>query len=248
MRDQTNGTLWCWGNNANGELGDGTTTDRTTPVQVGTESDWIWVGAGTSHTCAIQNRGTLWCWGDNAQGELGDGTTTQQLTPEQVGIGTKWWSVDLGRSYTCAIVGTSPGLAGQISCWGQNDDGQLGSGTTGRDVKRPNPVAGGVASWIDVSAALDHTCAISSADALYCWGHERDGDVGDRQITGVVSTPAQVAYQQGDPWLEVTATDDRTCAAKAFMLCFGNDSHGQLGDGSPMPFRQMPAPVIIIPS
>ena len=99
---RTNGTLWAWGNNFYGQLGDGTTTGRTTPVQVGTETNWKAVDTGTSHTVATRTNGTLWAWGGNADGQLGDGTTTARLSPIQIGTNTDWVVLSAGGQHTIA--------------------------------------------------------------------------------------------------------------------------------------------------
>ena len=93
---KTDGTLWAWGSTT-GQLGDGTTTDRSSPVQVGTATNWASVAAGNDHTVAVKTDGTLWAWGDNDSGQLGDGTTTNRSSPVQVGTATNWASVDRRR-------------------------------------------------------------------------------------------------------------------------------------------------------
>ncbi|RMD66280.1 hypothetical protein D6833_01680, partial [Candidatus Parcubacteria bacterium] len=121
---QNNGTLWCWGTNTFGQLGDGTTTYRTSPTQV-QGTGWVQVSAGFNHTCGVKSAGTLWCWGNNFAGQLGDGTTTQRLSPTQV-TGTGWVQVSAGFSHTCGVKS-----AGTLWCWGYNYYyGQLGDGTT----------------------------------------------------------------------------------------------------------------------
>src|SRR4029450_3346903 len=89
------GALSCWGGNYSGQLGDGTTMNRTTPVRVG-EGSWVVIEAGTSYTCAIRTGGTLWCWGSNMQGQLGDGSTTSRTAPVQVGDAATWATVSAG--------------------------------------------------------------------------------------------------------------------------------------------------------
>ena len=169
--------LYCWGWNAQGQLGDGTTTDGMTPKFVG---DYGLLGgagvksvsAGSNHTCAINNDNKLYCWGWNGQGELGNGTTTQNSRPSLVngtglldGLGVK--SVSAGSMHTCAINNDN-----KLYCWGYNYYGQLGNGTK-TDSLTPILVNGngllGNLKILSVSA-YHNTCAINSANQLYCWG------------------------------------------------------------------------------
>jgi alpha-tubulin suppressor-like RCC1 family protein len=122
---RTDGTLWCWGFNNDGELGTGSATDQYSPVQVGTRVGWDDVSAGQIATCALHGEPTLWCWGDNAFGQLGIGSTAGQSVPARVGTQPFWHQVSAGFSHACAIRGDR-----SLWCWGDNADGELGDGTT----------------------------------------------------------------------------------------------------------------------
>jgi hypothetical protein len=99
---RADGTLWTWGNNAFGQLGNGTTTSSSVPVQVGTATNWMSVAAGDFHTVAVRADGTLWTWGDNSQGQLGNGSQVNSSVPVQVGTGTSWANVAAGASHAWA--------------------------------------------------------------------------------------------------------------------------------------------------
>ncbi|MBI4705937.1 MAG: RCC1 repeat-containing protein, partial [Deltaproteobacteria bacterium] len=124
---KADGTLWCWGSNGCGQLGDGTTQDKSSPVQVlalGTSA--VAVAAGCDYTCAVKADGTLWCWGYNYYGQLGDGTTQDKSLPVEVkALGKTVAAVAVGERHTCAVK-----TGGTLWCWGYNGTGQLGDGTT----------------------------------------------------------------------------------------------------------------------
>ncbi len=147
------GTLWAWGNNGSGQLGDGTGTDRWSPVQSGSEITWQSVSAGGVHTVAVRTDGTLWAWGYNGKGQLGDGTTKDRTSPVQIGSATSWQSVAAGGYHTVAVR-----TNGTLWAWGYNWAGQLGDGTT---TDRTSPVQIGAAtSWKSVAAGSQHTVAV----------------------------------------------------------------------------------------
>ena len=163
----SSGAVQCWGGNQYGQLGDGTTTQRLTPVTVsGLGSGVVAVAAGFYHTCALTTGGAVQCWGANFTGRLGDGTTTHRLTPVQVGGLTGGVvAIAAGVHHTCAVTG-----AGAVRCWGGNFAGQLGDGTTA-DRFTPTPVNGFAASAAAVTTGYYHTCARTvSGDACSAGG------------------------------------------------------------------------------
>ncbi|EYF03334.1 RCC1 domain-containing protein [Chondromyces apiculatus] len=117
------GTLWCWGRNANGQLGDNTTTDNPAPLQVGTDTDWVEVTAGNSNTCARKQSGAVYCWGFNGTGQLGLGDVTQRRVPFLLGGAADWGSIRLGFTHACGL-----STDGALRCWGSGENGQNAQG------------------------------------------------------------------------------------------------------------------------
>jgi alpha-tubulin suppressor-like RCC1 family protein len=229
---RTSGRLYCWGSNSSGQLGDGTRTNRSVPIQViqrtGFATDWIGVSAGGFHTCARKTNGRLYCWGFNGAGQLGDGTTdTRGYADEVSGGQTDWAGVTAGRNHTCARK-----TNGRLYCWGFNFNGQLGDETrTSRSV--PTEVYGGQTNWADPSAS-DFTCATKTNRTLWCWGDS----------SPVRPHPIQVGAATN--WTRVSAGGLHTCARKTnrTLWCWGNDQYGQLGDGGTNTDRSIPTQVL----
>ena len=161
----------CWGSNRQGRLGDGTTTDRNTPVDVvGLTSGVADISTSSNHTCVLTTGGGIKCWGFNHFGQLGDGTTTDRNTPvDVVGLTSGVVAVSTNSRHTCALT-----TSGGVKCWGQNSLSQVGDGTT---TDRNTPVdvvglSGGVAA---ISAGYIHSCALTNSGGVKCWGAYRAG-------------------------------------------------------------------------
>jgi len=183
------GGVECWGSNAYGGLGDGTTTDRYTPLDVfGLTSGVAAVAAGDFYTCALTTSQGVQCWGSNAHGELGDGTTEERHAPIDVrGLANGVTAVTVGQEHTCALTSV-----GGVKCWGYNDFGQLGDGTM-KERHTPVNVRGLTRGVIAIAAGVDHTCALTSAGGVKCWGDNHDGQIGDNDACGTrCATPVQV--------------------------------------------------------
>lgn len=220
-------TLWCWGNNGNGQLGDGTTTWRYEMVQIAAGSSWKYIAASFDHTCGIKSDDTLWCWGKNDKGQLGDNSTTQRLSPAQVNGGGSWKQVTAGYSHTCAIK-----TSDTMWCWGENLYGRTALNISAGNTLVPTQVNGG-GSWKQVSAGYFHGCAIKSDDTLKCWGGNGSGQVGDGSTNQRWSP---VAVSGATTWksLGIYLGDVSSCAIKSddTLWCWGWNGDGQLGDNS----------------
>lgn len=216
-------TLWTWGSNNYGQLGDGTREPYLAwLVQVGVDGDWASVASGGWHTVAIKTTGTLWTWGRNHFGQLGHGTISgHNSTPAQVGTDGDWSRAGSSDFHTVAIK-----ISGTLWAWGANTYGQLGDGTTDSN---STPEQIGTDSWLSVSASDYHTVAIRADDTLWAWGWNTYGQLGDG-LTANHSSPVQIGT---DTWLDVSTGDYHTVAIKAdgTLWAWGRNVDGQLGLG-----------------
>ena len=233
---RSNRTLWCWGLNEDGQLGDGTNASRFVPTQIGAASDWSTVGVGGDHTCATKADNTLWCWGWNKYGQVGDGTTRDGNTPRQIGTAATWAKVEAGTLHTCATKSDDT-----LWCWGRNREAQLGDGTlTNRTA--PQQI-GSATTWATLSVD-DHTCATRTDHSLWCWGSDVDGQLGDGDEVANVRTPYRVGTDAD--WATAGVGGYRTCAIKTdrTLWCWGSDyDHAGTGEGHTSNERPSPLQV-----
>ena len=231
-------TLWTWGFNNNGQLGDNTTTTRLTPITTSVGgTNWKQVACGYLHTAAIKTDGTLWTWGRNGTGQLGinlSGTATNRTTPVTTFAGgNNWKQVACGDSHTAAIK-----TDGTLWTWGSNDFGQLGINNV---IGRSTPVttfAGGT-NWKQVAAGGFHTSAIKTDGTLWTWGSNNSGRLGDNTTTQR-NTPV-TTFAGGTNWKQVAAGSFHTSAIKTDgTLWTWGLNYGQLGNNSATIDRSIP--------
>jgi alpha-tubulin suppressor-like RCC1 family protein len=174
---QSVGPPLCWGNNSEGQLGDGTTVNRRTPVPVTDLAGATALAAGRAHTCAVIGDGSARCWGQNLSGQLGDGTVmpSRRTTPGSViGLAGPVIAIAPGGNHTCAIV-----AGGSVQCWGGNSFGQIGIGET-RSYSTTTPVTvTGISNATFLTTKAEHTCALLADGSIRCWGANTRGQIGD---------------------------------------------------------------------
>ena len=232
MAKTTVGSAYAWGSNGNGRLGDGTTTQRDSPVPVGLPAGVTAtaVSAGNSHSLALTSTGAVYVWGFNGSGQVGDGTTAQRLSPVLVGLpaGVTATAVSAGGSHSLALTST-----GAVYVWGFNGSGQVGDGTT---AQRISPVLVGLPVGVTataVSAGSNHSLALTSTGAVYAWGFNGNGRLGDGTTTQRDS-PVPVGLPAGVTATAVSAGLSHSLAptSTGAVYAWGFNGNGQLGDGT----------------
>jgi alpha-tubulin suppressor-like RCC1 family protein len=217
---------YCWGSNADGSLGDGTTTDRVTPVPVAGGHQFRLVDAGDAHTCGVSYPDNLaYCWGVNSRGAIGDGVLTlgKRLTPSAVAGGRQFRQVAAGLDHTCGVTTTN-----RAFCWGSDSVGQLGDSNSATLYSFAPVAVAGSRRFRQVDAGAAFTCAVTTTERAFCWGSGREGQIGDGR-TFLRFWPRAVAG--GHSFERVTTGYTHTCgeATDNRAYCWG---HGALGDGT----------------
>ena len=218
------GTVKCWGSNTEGQLGDGTRTNRPTPVTVSGLTNVVGLTAGWNHTCALISGGSVKCWGDNRTGQIGNGSLSDQLTATTVTNLSGANAIAAGAEHTCASLS-----AGTAKCWGGNSLGQLGDGTT---TIRSTPVfVNGLSGVSGIGAGAFFSCALKASGAVQCWGFNDHGQLGDGTKTQRL-TPATVTTIANAAAIDLG--DKHSCALlkDGAVRCWGANNDGQLGNGA----------------
>jgi len=233
------GAVMCSGYNRSGLLGDWTTATPSDAVEIkGLPAPAVAVAAGGQHTCAVTSLGAVVCWGDNRRGQLGDGTSARRAAPVAVeGLADAAKAIAAGRYHSCALTS-----AGAAWCWGSNEFGQLGDGTTTNRLQ-PNVVEGLAGGVVAIAAGTYHSCALTGDGAVWCWGRNGSGRLGDGTT---IDRPAPVpvaGLEEGV--VAIAAGDTHTCALTSAggVLCWGSNRSGKLGDGTE---RSRRTPVAVV--
>jgi alpha-tubulin suppressor-like RCC1 family protein len=235
-----NNSVQCWGDNASGDLGNNSATQSLVPVPVApvapvTLTNATSIATGANHSCAVK-AGTVYCWGANESGELGNNSTTPSSVPVQVsGALAGVTAIAAGATHTCALA------SGGVLCWGNNGSRQLGNNSSGNNSSTPVPVTNLTSGVVAIGAGNSHTCAVTSAGAVMCWGSDSSGQLGDGTMNDTGVPVAVSTITSGATALALGT--DFTCALVAGAVqCWGIGASGQLGNGQASP-SVVPVPV-----
>lgn len=230
---RSTGLAYCWGDNSNYELGDGTNVAKNVPTLVlGGFTDWKKTGSGSRSTCGIRSSGLMYCWGDNPAGQLGNGAmggTSGAPVPTIDGF-TDWTEI-MGSSWThCGLRAN-----GRAYCWGGNANGQVGDGTTSNR-HTATEVSGLHTDWKSISLGAEAACGLRGTGNAWCWGFNTYGQLGDGTTTNR-TTPVQVSGAFTD-WAAIDtnpgSVNYNTCGLRknGNFYCWGGNNAGQVGDGT----------------
>jgi hypothetical protein len=218
---KSDGTVWAWGDNGSGQLGNGTTTDSAVPLQVAGLTGVTVVSAGRNHTVALKGDGT---WGNNDSGQLGDGTTSGRTAPVQAGGLTDVIAVAAGSGDTVALRSD-----GTVWTWGNNSSGQLGDGTT---TNRSTPVqVSSLTGATGIAVGYDHTVALKSDGTVWAWGNNSNGQLGNGTTTNS-SSPVQSSGLSLVAGIAAGTKDTFALKTDGTVRAWGINGSGQLGIGT----------------
>jgi len=223
----TAGGVKCWGMNNFGQLGNGSTTDRHQPVAVSGLSHGVSaVALGGAHSCALTTTGGVKCWGQNNFGQLGDGSTTNRHHPVVVsGLSSDVSAIALGAWHSCALMTT-----GGVKCWGWNNYGQLGDGST--TVRLQPMVVSDLSGVRAIAVGATHSCVLMTTGGVKCWGSNEFGELGDDSNTNQHRPVAVSGLSSGVSTIALGIYYSCALMTTGGVKCWGQNNNGQLGDGS----------------
>ena len=246
-----NGQVLCWGQNSSGQLGEGSMSSLAEPVPVPGLANGVKVTAGATFSCAATNDGAIFCWGDDHYGQLGTGHDVVRSLATTIALSAD--GVTAGGAHSCAVSrAVAPGGADGFVCWGSDQAGQLGdNGDEDRSLPtpiKPSQLPGGV------SAGALHSCAVDASARLWCWGRGSSGQLGPGHLVDT-PFPIEVALPSGANQATAVASGgahscvlvNPTDGLGSEIFCFGDNSYGQLGDGT-LTSRPTPALVSLGPT
>lgn len=237
----------CWGRNDAGQLGRGTLEPGSVPAPVAGGRVWTAIAAGDRHTCGIDPEGRAWCWGDNALGQLGNGGTTATITPGRVSGAQRFARLSSGSTHTCGLTTDA-----RAFCWGSSTHGELGALILSPEgwwgARSPVEQRFGLGTYVDISAGVHVTCAVTSAQTLECWGRGATGIMGDPRLTDWAA-PRAIRPPDGATFTAVSVSSAGHACALARgggLYCWGSGPGGELGLPS-TGFSLLPARVTVDP-
>lgn len=238
------GQLACWGSNATGQLGVGSFVSQSLPTPIDDLTQVKAVALGQSHTCAVTSSGDVFCWGENFNGQLGIAGSGREALPRKTSV-VGATAIAASNDSTCAILGT-----GGVVCWGKDDVGQTGKGIVGAGKGfTPTPVPG-VEGATTIVGGAEHFCAVNAQSVVSCWGDNRFGQLGQGVVGDAAPQPiGKPTAIKGIVAASIGAGGDHSCASTAddAVSCWGDNGHGELGDGTFKRLSAVPVPVVGLP-
>lgn len=240
-----NGELWGWGDNNQGQIGNNSTINKSSPVQIGTDNQWVHVALGYRHTLGLKSNGTLWAWGNNTNGQLGDPTINFTHIPVQIGTDNKWVNIAAGAAHSIGLKSD-----GSLWTWGLNNYGQLGDNTT---INKLSPSLIGN-DWVAITAGgtcptlSGYTMGLKIDGTIWAWGRNERGELGiNSNIYSPV--PSQIILnsqlnRHDDDWIKISAGQFHSFGLKSdgTLWAWGSNAKGRLGIGN-TPNKKSPVQV-----